>query len=124
MMIKSFKVEDRVYATHTLRNNNIGIKNSPTRGLFNGTLSQQLIHLLLNNEMISRSSTYVKPPEIMEYQRVTPKLKMVTPHCIEHKPIGGNASTMIQEFRKGTKLLNRRRLTNQKPCNFAYVLLP
>ena len=57
--------------------NYISVKAISTSEWFNGTLNYELIHLLLDNRMMSHSFPNVKLFEIIEL-RMTPKLKMVT----------------------------------------------
>ena len=42
--------------------------------------------------MMSCHHLDIKAPEVTEQGKMGPKLKMVTPNHIKHKPIGGNAS--------------------------------
>ena len=92
-------------APSTLRyNKHARIETSTTRRGFNCSLSKKLINLPLNNRMISCHCLDIKVPEVMEQGRMRPKLKMVTPNHIKHKPVGCNASPLIKKFEKHTSL--------------------
>ena len=84
------------------------IETSTTRRGFNHSLSKKLINLLLNNRMMSCSCLDIKLPEVMDQGRTGPKLKMVTPNNIKHKPVGCNASLLIKKFEKHTNLKSCR----------------
>ena len=65
MMIKMIQVKYGPEATSTNRNHkHTRIESSTTRRWFNCSLSQQLIHLLLNNGMMSGSHLDIKMPEV------------------------------------------------------------
>ena len=88
-------------AIHMIRNHKqTGIETSTTKRWFNHSLSKQGIHLLLNNGMISHNHLDIELPEVMEKGRTGPKLKMVTPNHIKHKPVRCNASPLIKNFRR------------------------
>ena len=94
--IKMLQVKYGPEATSMLRNNkHTGIETSPIRRWFNHSLSKQLIHLLLNNGMMSCSHLHIELPEVTEQGRMGPKLKMVTLNHIKHKPVRCNASPLI-----------------------------
>ena len=94
IMIKLLKVKYGPEATSMLRNHNmLEIETSTTRRWFNYSLRKQLIHLLLNNGMMSHSCLDI---ELWKDQgRMIPKLKMVTLNHFKHKPIRSNASPLI-----------------------------
>ena len=75
------------------------IETSTTRRGFNHPLSKNLINLLLNNRMMSCSHLDIKLLEVTEQGRTGPKLKMVTPNHIKHKPVGCNASPLIKNLK-------------------------
>ena len=94
--IKMLEVKYEAEATIILRNHkHARIESSTTRRRFNCSLSKQLICLLLNNGMMSCSCLDIELSEVMEQGRMGPKLKMVTPNHIKHKPVGCNASPLI-----------------------------
>ena len=100
-MIKILQVKYGPEPTSTLRNHkNARIETSTTRRQFNCSLSKQLIHLLLNSGMMSYSCLDIELSEVKEQGRMGPKLKMVTPNHIKHKPVRCNASPLIKIFEK------------------------
>ena len=108
-MIKMLQVKYGLEATSMLRNHkHTRIQTSTTRRWFKCSLSKQLIHFLLNNGMMSGSHLNIKLPEIMEQERMWPKLKMVTLNHIKGKPVRCNASPLIKKFEKHTNLKNYR----------------
>ena len=71
IMIKLLKVKYGLEATSMLRNNkHTGIETSSTKRWFIGSLRKQLIHLLLNNGMMSCSHLYIELSEVMDQGRV------------------------------------------------------
>ena len=98
LMIKMLQVKHEPEATSTLRSHkHARIENSTTRRWFNCSLSKQLIHLLLNNRMMSNSLLDIKLPEVMEQGRTGLKLKELTPNHIKHKCVRCNASPLIKK---------------------------
>ena len=70
-MIKTLQVNYGPEATSMLRNHkHARIETSTTRRWFNHSLSKQLIHLLLNNGMMSGSHLDIKLSEVMEQGRM------------------------------------------------------
>ena len=99
IMIKILKVKYGLEAASALRNNkHTGIKTNTTRRWINCSLRKQLIHLLLNNGMMSCSHLYIELPEVTEQGRAWPKLKMVTLNHIKDKPVRSNALPLIQKW--------------------------
>ena len=72
---------------------------STTRKRFNCSLSKKLINLPLNNRMMSCHCLDIKLPEVTEQGRMGPKLKMMSPNHIKHKPFGRNASPLIKNLK-------------------------
>ena len=92
IMITLLKIKYWLEATSMLTNQkHAGIKTSTTRGWFNCSVKKQLIHLLLNNWMMSCSCLHTELLEVMEQGRMGPMLKMVTLNHIKHKPFRSNA---------------------------------
>ena len=107
--IKMLQVKYGPEVTSTRRNHkHARIETSTTRWWFNCSLSKQLIHLLLNNGMMSCSHLDIELSEVTEQGRTGPKLKMVTLNHIKHKPFRCNASPLIKIFEKHTNLKNCR----------------
>ena len=75
------------------------IQTSTTRRWFNCSLSKQLIHLLLNNGMMSCSHFDIELSKVKEQGKMGPKLKVVTPTHIKHKPVRCNASPLIKNLK-------------------------
>ena len=70
IMFKPLKVKYELEATSTLRNHNHdGIETSTIRRWFNCSLKKQLIHLLLNNGMMSCSCLDNELSEVTEQGR-------------------------------------------------------
>ena len=84
------------------------VETSTTRRGFSCSLSKKLINLPLNNRTMNCQHLDIKLPEVMEQGRMGPKLKMVTPNHIKHKPVGCNASPLIKKFDKYTNLKSCR----------------
>ena len=100
IMIKMLQVNYGLEAISMLRNHkHARIETSTTRRWFNHSLSKQLIHLLLNNGMISCSCLDIKLLEVMEQGRMGPTLKMVTHKHVKHKPVICNASPLIKNLK-------------------------
>ena len=96
IIIKMLQVKYWPEATSMLRNHkHTRVETSTYRRWFNCSLSKQVIHLLLNNGMMSHSCLDIELPEVTEQGRMVPKLKMVTPNHIKHKPVRCNASPLI-----------------------------
>ena len=109
MTIKPLKVKYGPETTSILKNKKpTEIGTSTTRRWFNHSLRKQLIHLLVNNGMMSCSHFHIKLSDIMEQGRMGPKLKMVTLNYIKHKPARCNASSLIQKMGKHTNLKKER----------------
>ena len=84
-MIKMLQIKYGPEATSMHRNHtHAGIETSTTTKQSNCSLSKQLIHLLLNNGMISHSCLDIELPEVIEQGKMVPKLNMVTPNHIQH----------------------------------------
>ena len=66
------------------------IETNTSRGWFSHSFREQLIHFLLNGIM-GCSFLDIELPEVMEQGRTGPKLKMVTPNHVKHKPDRCNA---------------------------------
>ena len=97
--IKPIKVKYGPESKSTLRKNkHTGTEISTTKRWFNLSFRKQIIHLLLNNGMMSCSCLHIELPEVTEQGRVWPKLKMVTLNHIKHKPVRSNASPLIQKW--------------------------
>ena len=109
IMIKMLQVKYGSKAPSTLRNHkHARIETSTTRRGFIHSLSKKLINFLLNNGMMSCSCLDIKLLEVTEQGRTRPKLKIVTPNHIKHKPVGCNASPLIKKFEKYTNLKSCR----------------
>ena len=107
-MIKMLHVKYGLEATSMLRNHKYArIETSITRRWFNYSLSKQLIHVLLNNGMLSGSNPDINCQKFWNKEDGL-KLKMLTPNHIKHKPVRCNASPMIKKFEKHTNLNNCR----------------
>ena len=71
IMIKLLNVKYGLETTSMLRNNkHTGIETSMTRRWFNCYLRKQLIHLLLNNGIMTCGHFHIEQLEIMEQGRV------------------------------------------------------
>ena len=107
--IKMLQVKCGLEDTSTPRNHyHTGIETSTTRRWFNCSLNKQLIHLLLNNGMMSGSHLDIKLPEVRKQGRTGLKLKMLIPNHIKHKPVSSYASPLIKKFEKHINLKNCR----------------
>ena len=84
------------------------IETSTPGGRFYCSHSKKLINLFLNNRMMSCTHLDIKVLEVMAQGRMESKLKLVTPNHIQHKPVGCNASPLIQKFEKHTNLKSCR----------------
>ena len=103
--IKMLQVKYGSEASSMLRyHKHARVETSTTRRGFSCSLSKKFINLLLNNRMMSCCHLDIKVPEITEQGRMGPKLKMVTPNHIKHKPVGCNASPSIKKFEMHTNL--------------------
>ena len=108
-MIKTLKVKYGSKAPSTCRyHKHATIETSTTRRGFYCSLSKKLTKCPLNNRMMSHHCLDIKVLEVMEQGRTGPKLKTVTPNHIKHKPVGCNASLLIQKFEKHTNLKHCR----------------
>ena len=109
IMIKMLQVKYGSEVPSTLRKHkHAKIETSTTRRGFNCSLSKKLINLPLNNGMMSCSHLDIKLPEVTEQGVIGPKLKMVTPNHIKHKPVRSNASPLIKKSEKHTNLIRCR----------------
>ena len=100
IMIIMLQVKYGQEATSTLRYHKYArIETSTTRRWFNCSLSKQLIHLLLNNRVMSGSCLDIKLSEVVEQGRMGSKVKMVTLIHIKHKPVKCNASPLIKNMK-------------------------
>ena len=68
----------------------------------------EVINLLLNNRMMSCRHLDIKVLKVTEQGRTGSKLKMVALNHIKHKPVGCNASPLIQKSEKHTNLKSCR----------------
>ena len=105
IMIKMLQVTYGSEAPSMLRHHkHARIETSTTRRGFSPSCSKKLINLPLNNRMMRCCHPDIKSPEVTEQGRMGPKLKMVTPSHIKHKPVGCNASSFIKRFEKHTNM--------------------
>ena len=109
IMIKMLQVKYGLEALSMLRHHkHYRIETSITRRGFTCFLSKKLINLPLNNRMMSCCHLEIKLPKVTEQGRMGPKLKIVTPNHIKHKPVGCNASSLIKKFEKYINLKSCR----------------
>ena len=109
IMIKMLLVKYGSEAPSILRNHkHARIKTTTTQRRSNCSLSKKLINLLWNIGMMSCSHLDIKLSEVLEQGRMGPKLKMVTPNHIKHKPVGCNASPLVKKIEKHTNLKSCR----------------
>ena len=107
--IKMFQIKCELEAPSMCRHHkHARIETSTTRRGFYCSLSKKLINLPLNNRMMSCCCPDIKSLEVTEQGRMGPKLKMVTPYHLKHKPVGCNASQLIKKFEKHTNLKSCR----------------